>query len=75
MRDGMKIRNQWIGSLDVKMPESSSKDYIHNFRGDRIVVVKEWDEIFEEDRLYHLNFEGKYYWICLGKFREYFKKI
>jgi hypothetical protein len=25
--------------------------------------------------IYHINFEGKYYWICLGKFRDYYRKI
>jgi hypothetical protein len=26
-------------------------------------------------RLYHIRFDGPYYWICLGWFREYFKRV
>ncbi len=46
-------------------------------KDDYSVVVKEWDDLFEENRLYHINFDGKYYWIWvwLGGFREFFKKI
>ena len=27
------------------------------------------------DKIQHIHFEGKYYWICLGQFREYFKRV
>ena len=29
----------------------------------------------EQPLIFHIHFEGEYYWICLGKFREYFKKV
>ncbi len=28
-----------------------------------------------DDQIYHIHFEGKYYSIWLGKYREFFKKI
>jgi hypothetical protein len=27
------------------------------------------------EQIQHIRFEGKRYWICLGKFREYFKRV
>jgi hypothetical protein len=26
-------------------------------------------------QIHHIRFEGEYHWICLGKFREYFKRV
>jgi len=26
-------------------------------------------------RIFYIRFEGDHYWICLGRFREYFKRI
>ncbi len=31
--------------------------------------------LIDGHEIYHINFEGRYYWVCAGKFREYFKKI
>jgi len=28
-----------------------------------------------EEFIYHIHFEGRYYWISLGKFREYFRRV
>ena len=39
------------------------------------VVVRYYDDLLERDRLLHLVFEGRYYWICLGRFREFFKRV
>jgi hypothetical protein len=41
------------------------------------VVVADFDPIDGEEKLQHIHFEGegKYYWISLGKVREYFRNI
>ena len=28
-----------------------------------------------DDQVYHVHFDRDHYWICLGRFREYFKKV
>jgi hypothetical protein len=41
------------------------------------VVVTGCNALFREEELQHVHFEqgGKYYWISLGKIREYFRRI
>jgi hypothetical protein len=46
------------------------------------VVVLDHSPLIGEDIIYHIRFEerpkGKmprYYWICLGRFREYFRRV
>ncbi len=39
------------------------------------VVLRVHDTLLKRDKLLHLVFEGRYYWICLGHFREYFKRV
>ena len=26
-------------------------------------------------QIVHIHFDGEYYWVCLGKIREYFKQV
>ena len=46
------------------------------------VVAKDSDSVatFRKDPIFgkqisHIHFEGDHYWICLGKIREYFKRV
>lgn len=41
------------------------------------VVIPDFDAFYGEERLQHIHFEseGRYYWISLGKIREYFRRI
>ncbi len=38
------------------------------------VVVAYLNADSGEETLSHLHFEGRYYWVCLGAIREYFRK-
>jgi hypothetical protein len=46
-------------------------------KGSDSVIVTGYDAFLREEMLSHIHFEGngQYYWISLGKIREYFKKI
>ena len=90
-RDIKKVRAENLKKMFGKLNLRYTRTRIYaDFKGDKSVVpyqviakddysvvVKEWDEVFEENRLHHIHFEGKYYWIWewLGGFREFFKKI
>ena len=40
-----------------------------------VVIQGDMPSIMTGSILQHIHFEGKYYSICLGKFREYFRRI
>jgi hypothetical protein len=39
------------------------------------VAILHWDDLLGEQRVKQLHFEGRHYWISLGRNREFFKKI
>jgi len=40
------------------------------------VAIKTYDSLLEEDRIYHIHFEGeRHYWITLGRQREWFRRV
>jgi hypothetical protein len=39
------------------------------------VVTVGTSSLTGEEAIYHIHFEGNYYWISLGKFREYFRRV
>ncbi|HRY49511.1 MAG TPA: hypothetical protein P5186_15785 [Candidatus Paceibacterota bacterium] len=38
------------------------------------VSIVHWDGLLKERRIQHLHFEGRHYWITLGRNREFFRK-
>ena len=64
------------GSTDVRPLRVVAKD------ADSVVVIGT-DALTGEDLIYHLHFEGpptppgqpSYYWVSLGGFREYFRRV
>lgn len=42
---------------------------------DGVLVVRPGDSLTGDDSLQHVRFEGRHYWVSLGAFREYFRRI
>ena len=83
-RENEKKLKTMFGKLTVRYTRSR----VHtDFKGSRDckpyrVVAKDSHSVavvtnngFDEDEIYHIHFEGKYYWVSIGRIREYFKKV
>lgn len=63
-----KVYLELKGHKSVESYEVLGKDHCS-------AAIKIGTDPLETGLIHHIHFEGGYYWICLGSFREYFKKI
>ena len=86
-KDIPEANQKKLKSLFGKLRVRYTRARIHTaFKGDKSigryqVVAKDSNSVaivapglIDEIEIADIHFEGNYYWICLGKFREYFKK-
>lgn len=65
-----KVYQQLSGATSVSAYRVAAKN------GDGVVIVIDSAlGVSALDSIVHVHFDGRYYWVCLGKYREYFKRI
>ena len=62
-----RLHSEFKGHRDVQEYKVVASD------SDSVAIVH-WNGLLEERRIQHIHFEGEYYWIALGRNREFFRQ-
>lgn len=77
-----KLRSQF-GKLELRFTRTHCHSQFNEHRAMNryVVVARDSNSVaivtfnpISGPQIFHIHFEGKFYWICLGRIREYFKR-